>query len=560
MKKIPVIAALILSCFIAESQTKQTPTVNHEKGSIYLGDLLKDAAFSDQELIEISNLTVVTRGVNDNIKKLVLKTANKNALHFSKDSLIELKPKLVFSNCKFITDARLTMAEQTLRLNGFDFVGGLSISQSEFEFSTFDAIGAFKSFEFFSNKNLDALFLTNSTFRSSMNVWNHIGGLIRISNCIFNGQVVVSANPIDRVELTKNTFHPITLNPCNDFKKDSLYNILTKTSFVVEGQGHYLSLQKNAFMGEPNEDKIDISGNWEGIELVENRINSLITFNGAKVESKFELVDNTIDGKISFNGLVFSDKYNLLRWKQFKDKKLVLFENKSPKIGEVQNRKDLARVMPCLQFLRFGKSGFIFSGDQEWELKDENLFEKHIYVYQTLFNIYRLRGDIESANACYAEMRDVQTSQLRFQYQTSPSFKSYFRLRIQQLLKFYTNHGTDPALAIVISLYVILTFALFYSFYPSEWDLTSKITLLKNFKEFINKNDKGYFKPLVKVVFGFILSFLNAFTLSLNAFTTLGFGEIPTKGLARYVCVLEGFIGWFLLSIFTVALINQVLA
>jgi len=39
----------------------------------------------------------------------------------------------------------------------------------------------------------------------------------------------------------------------------------------------------------------------------------------------------------------------------------------------------------------------------------------------------------------------------------------------------------------------------------------------------------------------------------------VGFGTIPTRGLARYVCIIQGFIGWFLLSIFTVALINQVL-
>jgi hypothetical protein len=37
----------------------------------------------------------------------------------------------------------------------------------------------------------------------------------------------------------------------------------------------------------------------------------------------------------------------------------------------------------------------------------------------------------------------------------------------------------------------------------------------------------------------------------------LGFGNIPTKGVARYICIIQGFIGWFLLSIFTVALINQ---
>lgn len=47
--------------------------------------------------------------------------------------------------------------------------------------------------------------------------------------------------------------------------------------------------------------------------------------------------------------------------------------------------------------------------------------------------------------------------------------------------------------------------------------------------------------------------------LSLNAFSTLGFGEIPVKGAAQYLTVMEGFIGWFLLSIFSVALISQII-
>jgi hypothetical protein len=144
-------------------------------------------------------------------------------------------------------------------------------------------------------------------------------------------------------------------------------------------------------------------------------------------------------------------------------------------------------------------------------------------------------------------------------YLNEKSFQNFFRWKLQSLLKFYTNHGTDPDLAILISFYMLLGFAVFYFFFPSEWDQTSKKKLLSDFRDFIQKNDKGYIKPFLRVLSGLFLSFLNALTLSLNAFVTLGFGNIPTRGAARYVCVTEGFLGWFLLSIFTVALINQVL-
>lgn len=52
---------------------------------------------------------------------------------------------------------------------------------------------------------------------------------------------------------------------------------------------------------------------------------------------------------------------------------------------------------------------------------------------------------------------------------------------------------------------------------------------------------------------------LNAIALSVNAFTTLGFGYIPTEGISRYVLILEGFLGWVMMSIFSVTLISQLI-
>jgi hypothetical protein len=69
----------------------------------------------------------------------------------------------------------------------------------------------------------------------------------------------------------------------------------------------------------------------------------------------------------------------------------------------------------------------------------------------------------------------------------------------------------------------------------------------------ISLNFIGFF------LWGIIMRAVNSFALSLNAFVTLGYGEIEAKGVARYFCVVEGLIGWFLLSIFSVSLISQIL-
>jgi len=57
----------------------------------------------------------------------------------------------------------------------------------------------------------------------------------------------------------------------------------------------------------------------------------------------------------------------------------------------------------------------------------------------------------------------------------------------------------------------------------------------------------------------FILKYIDSIFLSMNVFTTLGFGELKVKGSAIYLTVLEGFIGWFLLGIFSVCILNQVI-
>ena len=61
------------------------------------------------------------------------------------------------------------------------------------------------------------------------------------------------------------------------------------------------------------------------------------------------------------------------------------------------------------------------------------------------------------------------------------------------------------------------------------------------------------------IVYLIIVRVINSLFLSINTFSTLGFGQIPVKGFIRYVTILEGFLGWFLLSVFIVSLLNQIM-
>ena len=157
-------------------------------------------------------------------------------------------------------------------------------------------------------------------------------------------------------------------------------------------------------------------------------------------------------------------------------------------------------------------------------------------------------------------MKELEGKLLKYIYTTKGGFDNFFRWKLNRLLKVYTKHGTDPAMAVVISFYVIMAFAMLYFLFPSDWDKESRQKLLVNYENLRQKNLKNFLTPLIVITGTILLGLVNAMTLSINSFVTLGFGSIPSSGVSRYMCIVEGFVGWFLLSIFTVALINQVLA
>lgn len=88
--------------------------------------------------------------------------------------------------------------------------------------------------------------------------------------------------------------------------------------------------------------------------------------------------------------------------------------------------------------------------------------------------------------------------------------------------------------------------------FPDEWETMSSM------KKIIATVLYGVVF-MATVLWFFLIHVLDSVALSLNVFSTLGFGQIPIKGIPRYLTILEGFIGWFLLSIFSVSLISQVI-
>ncbi len=251
-----------------------------------------------------------------------------------------------------------------------------------------------------------------------------------------------------------------------------------------------------------------------------------------------KLIDNDFKHPVDFSDAFFPEFNNYLPFDQFK-KGFGVWSSQE-RDWEVQRKK------------------FLITGESD-EINDRISFHQLTNSYQFQYNNYRSRGEIYSANSAYMKMKDIVLRREKYLFDQEPTFQRYMRYQIGRLLKYYTDHGTNPAKAIVISIYIILLFSIMYTLFPSEWDKKSLKRLRSSFNEFRKVKGAKKFYGFLLVFKALIISWINAIFLSLNAFVTLGFGAVPTKGVARYLCILQGFIGWFLLSIFTVALINQVL-
>lgn len=366
-----------------------------------------------------------------------------------------------------------------------------------------------------------------------------------------------------------------------------------------------------------NIERIGVLGSQLGELTIRNSVIEDISIQNARIEATAHLVENDIK-LIEIAGAQLPDKNIYISFDQISGKLYV----------DPVNRNN-----------PYGNKYFV-TDTMDFELREE--YDLLISSYKLLLDGYQKRGDQDSYNKCYVELKDIETRRLAFLYRENPTFKSYFTWKINQFLKIFSAYGTEPARAIIFSMYVIIAFALVYLFFPNHWDSHGKDRILHRyqfffkylnkdagmhdvylegkqdelahydgFKNFFIENGKTVPKfflatalPLyrwstastrssswflskidifrgkwadlpapqraaktvlltlafaIALTYDIIIKMLNALMLSINTFTTLGFGEIPIKGLPRYLAIIQGFIGWFMLTIFSVSLISQLL-
>lgn len=469
--------------------------------------------------LRLSNLDVHSISITDcQIDKLLLSDSNIADLFLS-DNLISKEAKLEQVNLKLFTGLE----------NSY---GALYISDSMLE-------------EFFSlvlPTITNSLYVTNSTFKEGAYLSANFTGLLK------------------DILLENNVFEPIDSRrslTLGDEKESALF--LTQLSLDISGGLTQLIIQDNEFKADLKEQLIYVWGVIEYFDMSSNSIESSF-FPNVVVNNEFNFTDNESLSYLVFDKFILKGTNNKIYWDQLEGFKLTgsIYEWE---YGDASN-EDLGMTYDDAgEYFAQNQALFysLYRGVSEEELDEEEDFQNLISTYYRLYKVFKENGQIKDANQTYIEMKELESRELAHIYKQNGGLENYLIWRLNTLLMVYTEYGTNPARAIRISILVILAFSIFYFFYPSEWDTKSKKQLISDYKVFVEKNDQGYLKPLYRLIIGFGASLINAMTLSLNAFVTLGFGTIPTSGLARYVCILQGFLGWFLLSIFTASLINQIL-
>lgn len=328
-----------------------------------------------------------------------------------------------------------------------------------------------------------------------------------------------------------------------------------RTQFILTTIGDLseLYLVDNQFMSDGDNEIVSIEANFNDLVIGNNIIENDLLLDGS-VQNYLNITGNQIERKVSMTDL------NIRETGRMQVSLDSLLSNKLAIAQFQENYSDISFESENLEdHVNQSRGQFYQFYNEKDDMLNQAEFNTLISDYYRIHAFYKENGFHEYADRVYLSMKDVELRKLRAEWEEQGGLERLIKWQLNSILKFYTKYGTSPTRAIIISFYVLLAFTFFYFFFPSEWDTRSKAQILIDFRHLRQKNDKGYVKPFFALTYDLSRSFVNAFSLSLNAFITLGFGAIPTTGLARYVCIFQGFLGWFLLSIFTASLISQIL-
>ena len=397
--------------------------------------------------------------------------------------------------------------------------------------------GNYEILEFTSNKIIDATGNFNLAFEVDCDEFICKNNDFQSSYLIFNGLKINSSFNFFNNQhegglgLKGVEFPPKIENTYLDWKEIGGHKILTFST--IEAEENWLTGTQilDGFMISSNQDTI-----YQNFSLFKNLI--------SQYKSLLDLF-NTQGDQISYNGC-----YKEMKEIQTQYFKLQYLGNKSVegwfnwKINQFLNwycdygTNPVKALIYCFYVLLIFSGLYIVFPSEKDNLASGSLIG---YFNGKISLFYTQKKDVEAENFTGSESLG----------------------RLEELARLIQNNKSETPLALswfggpitrLMLLYLNLRLWLNNKFAMPEKRLAQKSTADRLILgTWITLHVVGF------LFWGLVMRILNAFALSLNAFVTLGYGEIEAIGIARYLAVLEGALGWFFLGIFSVSLISQIL-
>jgi hypothetical protein len=331
--------------------------------------------------------------------------------------------------------------------------------------------------------------LTNIQFNKDVTL-NNIASLT-IFNCQFksNFSCDMTMNPRLQEDMLRTGLY-IWNSEFNDarlFIKEEIGLNIRSNSFIShkEGVPHYFradGFASGQFINNYFESK---GGIWihfyrgsSNLYFSNNKINvdhTSFTFQG--IQNDVFIKDNQFSSKVHLSTDLL-DKNDDIDWGQFKNQ---TFSGKA--FNEFSREyKGSMTMFNRFDSLERGKISMLYEDSVRYF--DKNVFVEEIALKGMFHDYYKSKYNTESANEVYIELKDFETKRLEVLYQQNPTFRTYFKWKVNQFLKVFSDYGTEPSKAIVFSMYVIIAFALIYLFFPNSWDAHGKNRIVDRYRFF----------------------------------------------------------------------------
>ncbi|MCS6796692.1 MAG: hypothetical protein NZ516_12115, partial [Raineya sp.] len=264
---------------------------------------------------------------------------------------------------------------------------------------------------------------------------------------------------IQRLNITEVKKAQINIHKCIFEAKEKQNSGITITKSTIEK----IQIDSCTFEKIPEEWKKENPNLWSRAGIKDVNCEKLIITNSL-FNSHFYIIGTKITEEIFLENNQFNNDFSLGSGsaKSGFERNIINFEN---------------AFMPFKQFKKGlsteigGKQTTVYYGNTPEQLADSVEYEHLLTYYNKFYKMYQDQKDRASANACFVLLKRLETRRLGYlASKDRTNFALLIEWQFNRFLDYTCEYGTNPFLALTISLKIMIIFALLLSVFPSEKD------------------------------------------------------------------------------------------